>query len=77
MMIKKYEKAVQVSSVYAVRNLNHIKLTMMQKTSDITSEQVLSWSKRVKVQRAQKTIVDATKENKEFNMIEKGDQYKK
>ena len=34
-----------------------------KKTNKVTREQVLSWTNRVKVQRAQKTILDVTKDN--------------
>ena len=44
-------------------------LTAIKRTNEITSEQVLFWSRRVQVQRAQKVYMGATKDNKEFNAI--------
>ena len=44
-------------------------LTAIKKTNEITSEQVLSWARRVKVKRAQKALIEATKDRKEFNAM--------
>ena len=46
-------------------------LTSIKKSNEITSEQVLSWAKSVEVQRAQKPILDITKESMEFDMTKK------
>ena len=41
-------------------------LTTIKKTNEITSEQILGWTKRVQAQRAQKAILEeATKESLE------------
>ena len=42
-----------------------------KKINEKTSEQVLSWTKRVEAQRAQKAILDATKEKKGFDIRKK------
>ena len=39
-------------------------LTTVKKTSKITSEQVLDWARIVKAQRAQKLLIEATKDSK-------------
>ena len=39
-------------------------LTLIKRTNEITSKQVLCWAKRVEAQRAPKAILLATKENK-------------
>ena len=44
-------------------------LTTIQKTSDISSEQLLEWAKRVKAQRAQRAILTNIQENKKFDTI--------
>ena len=38
-------------------------------TSDITSEQVLRWAKRIEAQRAQKAILTIIQENRNHDMI--------
>ena len=48
----------------------------IQKTNEITSEQVLSWAIKVEVQRAQKLLTEATIDNKEFNAIKKHEKKK-
>ena len=44
-------------------------LSIMQKTSDIMSEQLFSWAKRIKVKRAQKLMLTNIHKNKDFDMI--------
>ena len=46
-------------------------LTTIPKTNGSTSEQVLSGARRVRMQRAQKVILDATKESKGFDTTKK------
>ena len=41
----------------------------MRKTSTITSEQVLSWAKRVEVQKAWKTVLMNNQRHKGFDMM--------
>ena len=45
------------------------KLTAVKKTSKIISKQVLVWPRRVKVQKAQKVLIEATKDNKESKSL--------
>ena len=42
--------------------------TTIRKTSDMTSEQVPVWAKRVKAQRTQKAMLMSIQDNKEFDM---------
>ena len=44
-------------------------MTKIKKTNEIASEEVLSWSRKVKVPRAQKALIQVTNDNKEFNAI--------
>ena len=44
-------------------------LTVIKRTNEITIKQVLSWAKTAEAQRAQKVILDVTKQNREFNLI--------
>ena len=44
-------------------------LTIVKKTVEITSKQVLAWASRVKAQEAQKALTEATKDNKEFDTM--------
>ena len=46
---------------------------MIKKTNEISSVQVLCWAKRVEVQRAQKAVLEATKETEEFDAIRRTD----
>ena len=48
---------------------NKKELTTVQKTSEITNEQVLSWAKRIKAQRAQKEILTKIQEDKPLDII--------
>ena len=45
-----------------------IELTTITKTSDITSEQVLNWARRVELKRAQKVVLTSIQKNKEFDV---------
>ena len=49
-------------------------LTQTQKMNEITSGQMLSWARKVKVQQAQKTLIETTKDNKELYTIKKHEQ---
>ena len=44
-------------------------LIAIQKTNEITSEQVLVWLKRVQAQRAQKALTETIKERKEVDDV--------
>ena len=44
-------------------------LTVIKMTNDITIEQVLIWAKGVEAQRAHKTTLDTTNENKDFDIV--------
>ena len=46
-------------------------LTTMQKTSDITSKQVLSWAKRIDAQQAQKAMLTIIQESRDLNIRQK------
>ena len=46
-------------------------LTTIKRANEIRSEQVLSWSKRVEVQKVQKAKLDTTKESTGFNIVRK------
>ena len=46
-------------------------LTKIHENEKITSRNVLSWAKRVKVQRAQSTIMNSLTEVKEFDKLKK------
>ena len=45
----------------------------IKKTNEINSQQIIFWTRRVKAQRAQKTILDTTKERKEFDALKRHD----
>ena len=42
--------------------------------SAVQSVKVMSWDRRVEVQRAQKELMEATKDNKEFNEMKRHEQ---
>ena len=42
-----------------------------KKTIEITSEQVLTWTRRAEAQRAHKVLLEVTKENKDFDNMKK------
>ena len=44
-------------------------LTAVRNTNEITSEHILCWARRVRVQRVQKAILDVKKGSKEFDAI--------
>ena len=46
-------------------------LTAMKRENEKTSVKVFSWARRGETQRAQKAIIDTTKESREFDMIRK------
>ena len=46
-----------------------LELTKIKENKKITSKNVLSWAKKIKVQRAQSTIMNSLTEAKEFNKI--------
>ena len=46
-------------------------LTTIKKTNEITGDQMLSWTKRVEAQTAQKAILYITKESRESDIIKK------
>ena len=50
-------------------------LSTIKETNKVTSEQVLCWTKKVEVQRAQKALLEATKEKecKESDAIKRAD----
>ena len=48
--------------------------TAIKKTNEVTSEQVLAWTRRMEAQRTQKTLIEATKENKDFNAMKEKEQ---
>ena len=43
--------------------------TKNEESKDVTSEQVLAWAKRVKVQKAQSVIINNLNETKDFDKI--------
>ena len=47
------------------------KVAVINRTSDITNEQVLSWPKTVEAHRPQNAILDTTKKSRIFNMAKK------
>ena len=47
-----------------------MELTAIRKTNEITNEQVLSWARRLLVQRDQTAILDVAKESKQFDAIQ-------
>ena len=49
-------------------------LTAMKTTSEITSEQVLCWAKRIEAQRVQKAMLETKKESKDFDTVKGIDQ---
>ena len=49
-------------------------LTTRKKTNEVTRKQVLAWLRHVEAQRAQKTIIQATKESNEFNAMKMKEQ---
>ena len=50
------------------------KLTAANKTSEIASEQLLAWTRKMKVQTTEKAIMELTKENKEFDSTKRHEQ---
>ena len=46
-------------------------LTAIKDSSEITSEKVLSWVKRIAAQRSKKAMLDSPKDNKEFDIVGK------
>ena len=46
-----------------------LELPAVKKTSEITSEKVLVWARRIKVQETQIALMGTTKGNKEFDAI--------
>ena len=44
-------------------------LNTMQKTSDITSKQVLIWAKRIEAQRSKKAVLTTIHESKDLDMV--------
>ena len=46
-------------------------LTTNKRTNEITSKQVFLWARRIKLQRVQKALIEATKDNKEFSDVMK------
>ena len=45
-------------------------LAIIKRTDEITSKQVLAWA-RIEVQMAQKALIGATKQSKEFNAVKR------
>ena len=49
-------------------------LITIEKTNEITSKQVLGWTRRVEAQRVQKAVPEATKESKDFDAVKTQEQ---
>ena len=70
-VIKQFKKCIDDDNIMTeiIREL-----TTIEKTNEITSEQILAWTRRVEAQRAQKVLIAVIKENKEFDATKRHDQ---